>query len=170
MYTRSHGNGENLLLLSFGGRELLLRFERHGHPAKRTRRVDPEPRGDARLVEPVPAPRQRAPGLPVRELRQAHRALRRRHLRAAHVHEHREQRQRDAAATPGLGSWPARRCRRCRLSRLSCRGGGGLVASPKEAAGEVEEQEDDAGRRQARHAGVGGPPARRCRRAAAGRC
>jgi hypothetical protein len=98
-----------------------------------------------------------APGLSVRELRQAPRALRRRHLQGAHVHERREHRQRHTVTTAGLGSWPGRRCRRFCLSRLSCRGGG-LVVSPKQAVGDVEEQEDDAGRRQACCVGLGDPP------------
>ena len=47
----------------------------HGGAAEGARRVEPEPRRDARLVEPVATPRQQPPGLPLPELREAHRAL-----------------------------------------------------------------------------------------------
>jgi hypothetical protein len=132
------------------GANCVLRLGRHGRLAKRTHVLTWSHVVMHGSWNPCPQ-RGSAPGLSVRELRQAHRTLRRRHLRGAHVHERREQRQRHTVTTAGLGSWPGRRCRRCRLSRLSCRDGG-LVVSPKEAAGEVT------GHRQACRAGLGDPP------------
>jgi hypothetical protein len=138
------------------GANCVLRLGRHGRLAKRTHVLTWSHVVMHGSWNPCPQ-RGSAPGLSVRELRQAHRTLRRRHLRGAHVHERREQRQRHTVTTAGLGSWPGRRCRRFCLSRLSCHGGR-LVVSPKQAVGDVEEQEDDAGRRQACCAGLGDPP------------